>query len=126
MQTILLVDYDPLQAFLRKSVLDRCFNDVCRVSDAAEALCLVEQTRFANDLALVITGHLMPGIGGPEFVAELTARMPHLPVLVLGAPQETADDYPGAYVCFRPRSIDSRELMALAVQLAMKHQRTAA
>jgi CheY-like chemotaxis protein len=126
MQTILLVDYDPLQAILRKSVLERCFTNVCRVSDAADALCLVEQPRFADDLALVVTGHRMPGIGGPAFVAELTARLPRLPVLVLGAPQESADDYPGASVHFRPRSIDSSELVAVALQLAMKHQRTAA
>jgi CheY-like chemotaxis protein len=126
MQTILLVEQDPLQAFLRKSILERRFQDVHRVSDAAEALCLVEQPRFAVNLELVIAGHHMPGVGGPEFVAELLSRMPHLPVLVLGGYNETASDYPGDGVCFRPRSIGSEELLALTGQLLAKSHRDAA
>ena len=63
MTTILLVDDDPLQAFLRKSILERRFRDVERVGDAAEALCLVEQPEFAGQLGLVISGLNMPGIG---------------------------------------------------------------
>jgi CheY-like chemotaxis protein len=82
--TILLVDDDPLQAFLRKSILDKRFPDVRRVADAVEALCLVEQPFFVKNLALVVSGHHLPGMGGPAFVAELHARMPSLPVLVLG------------------------------------------
>ena len=85
MATILLVENDPLQAFLRKSILERRFSDVQRVTDAAEALCLVEQPQFAGNLGLVISGLNMPGIGGPAFVAELRIRMPWLPILVLGS-----------------------------------------
>jgi CheY-like chemotaxis protein len=123
MPTILLVDYDPLQAYLRKSILEQQFQDVYRVSDAAEALCLVEQPRFASKLSLVISGHQMPGMSGPEFVSELLRRMPELPVLVLGGGAETASDYPGDTVCFRPRPIAKEELLALASQLiAHDHQ----
>ena len=53
MATILLVDDDPLQAFVRKSTLEKRFHDVERVADAAEALCLVEQPQFAGGLGLV-------------------------------------------------------------------------
>jgi CheY-like chemotaxis protein len=126
MPTILLVDHDPLQAFLRKSILERGFQDVQRVSEAAEALCLVEQPRFADNLALVIAGHHMPGIGGPEFVAELLSRMPDLPVIVLGGSNETAGDYPGDSVSFRPRPIAAEELLALAGQLMETRHRDAA
>ena len=83
MHMILLVDGDPLQARWRKSVLEKRFSDVQRVADAVDALCLVEEPQFARNLVLVISGHLMPGIGGPAFVAELHIRMPLLPVLVL-------------------------------------------
>lgn len=117
MPTILLVDHDPLQAFLRKSILERSFQDVQRVSEAAEVFCLVEQPRFAANLALVIAGHLMPGIGGPDFVAELLSRMPDLPVIVLGGSSETASDYPGDSVYFRPRPIAPEELLTLTGQL---------
>ncbi len=74
MATILIVDDDPLQAFLLMSLLGRQFGNVCRVNDAAEALCLIEQPEFAAKLSLVITGNHTPGIGGPAFVAELHAR----------------------------------------------------
>ena len=126
MPTILLVDHDPLQAFLSMSILESRFQDVQRVSEAAEAFCLVEQPRFADNLALVIAGHHMPGIGGPEFVAELLSRMPELPVIVLGGSTETASDYPGESVCFRPRPIAADELLALAGQLMELRHRTAA
>ena len=126
MPTILLVDHDPLQAYLRKSILERQFFDVQRVSDAADALCLVEQPRFAANLALVIAGHHMPGIGGPEFVAELRNRLPHLPILVLGSSGETSGDYPDEGVSFRSRPITSEELLALTGELMAKHQYHAA
>ena len=122
MATILLVDNDPLQAFHRKSILERRFHDVQRVGDAAEALCLVEQPQFAGSLGLVISGQHMQGIGGPAFVAELHLRMPALPVLVLGKAGEVADDYAGEFVRFLPRPIASEEMLALAGQMLAKHE----
>jgi len=117
MATILLVDNDPLQAFVRKSILETRFHDVQRAADAAEALCLVEHPQFAGALGLVISGLHMPGISGPEFVAELHARMPSLPVLVLGAASEGPADYAGEGVRFLPRPIASEEMLAMASQM---------
>jgi CheY-like chemotaxis protein len=121
MATILLVDDDPLLAIRRKSLLEKRFTDVQRVSDAAEALCLIEQPLFANQLGLVISGHHMPGLGGPAFVAELCNRMPALPVLVLGTGGEDATDYFSDHVCFVPLPIDSDEMVNLAGQLIALH-----
>ena len=121
MATILLVDNDPLQANLRKSILERRFHDVQRVSDAAEALCLVEQPQFADGLGMVISGLNMPGIGGPEFVAELHERLPMVPVLVLGAGSEAAADYKGGWVRFLSRPIGSEQLLAAANELLAQH-----
>jgi DNA-binding NtrC family response regulator len=122
MATILLVDRDPLQACLRKSILERRFPDVQRVGDAAEALCLVEQPPFAENLGLVISGAHMAGIGGPAFVAELHIRMPSLPVLVLGNADEIADDYAGEFVRFLPKPVASEEMLALAGQMLAQHE----
>jgi CheY-like chemotaxis protein len=117
MATILLVDDDPLRAYMRKSILERRFRDVQRVNDAAEALCLVEQPHFAANLGLVISGQEMTGIGGPAFVAELQARMPSLKVLVIGGTGEKPDDYSLAGVCYRPRQVTSDELLTVAGRL---------
>jgi two-component system C4-dicarboxylate transport response regulator DctD len=109
-----LVDDDPLQALLRKSILEGHFPQVVRVGDAAEALCLVEQPRFAASLGLVVSGLNMPGIGGPAFVAELHARLPEVPVLVLGSNGESADDYAGGFVRFLARPFAHEDMLALA------------
>jgi DNA-binding NtrC family response regulator len=93
MNTILLVDDDPLQAHLRKAFLERHYPDVERVSDAAEALCLVGQPHFAKNLCLVISGLNLPGLRGPAFIAELHERMPQVRVLVLETNKESAADY---------------------------------
>lgn len=122
MATILLVDDEALQASMRKAALEHRFHDVQRVTDAAEALCLVEQPRFAESLGLVITGHHAAGFGGPEFVAELRDRMPALKVLVLGSDGESASDYATSSVCFLPRQASTDELVALAGHLLEDRQ----
>ena len=123
MAIILLVDNDPLQAFLRKSLLERRFHDVQRVGDAAEALCLVEQPLFAENLGLVISGLHMPGIGGPAFVAELHERLPNVPVLVLGDGSEAAGDYSGGDgVRFLPRPFATDEMLAAADQMLAQNE----
>jgi two-component system nitrogen regulation response regulator GlnG len=117
--TILLVDNDPLQALARRSVLERHFDDVQRVGDAAEALCLVEQPEFAENLALVVSGLEMPGIGGPEFVAELHSRLPNLPILVLGNATDAAEDYTGGWIRFLARPFPVDEMLNVADQMVL-------
>ena len=112
--TILLVDDDPLQAYMCKALLDRRFDDVKRVADAAEALCLIEQPLFAYDLGLVISKDRLPGIGGPAFVAELHSRMPKLPVLVLGDDRHWPSETKGALVRFLPHGAAKAEIVSAA------------
>ena len=114
MTSILLVDDDPLQASLILSLLEQRFGDVGRVADAAEALCLIEQREFADNLHLVISGHHLPGMGGPPFVSELRSRAPDLPILVLGAIGETPADYAGAHVCFLAKPYTAAKMLNLA------------
>jgi two-component system C4-dicarboxylate transport response regulator DctD len=123
MTMILLVDDDPLQAVLRKSMLERKFENVARVNDAAEALCLVEQPQFAGHLGLVITDLNMPGIRGPAFVAELHERLPQVPVLVLGggAGADAASDYDPKWVRFLPRPFAAEAILAAANEMLAQH-----
>jgi len=114
MINILLVDDDPLQASLILSVLEERFGDIRRVFGAAEALCLIEQREFADNLRLVISGHHLPGMGGPAFVNELRSRSPNLPILVLGAIGETPEDYAEAHVCFLEKPFAAVRMLNLA------------
>lgn len=115
--TILLVDGDPLQALLRKSILERRFPNVLRFKSAAEALCLVEQPQIAAHLALLICSSPMAGIGAPAFVAELRARLPWLPILVLGNEGDSPDDYAAEQVLFLPKSVATQGMLAAACQM---------
>jgi CheY-like chemotaxis protein len=117
MTTILLVDNDPLQASVCKSILERRFRDVLRVSDAAEAFCLVEEPQFAGHLALVISNWNMPGIGSPAFVAELNVRLPKVPILVLGSGDAESSGSSGARVRFLARPFASEQILAAAGEL---------
>lgn len=115
--TILLVDDDPLKAYVRRAILQRRLSEVERAADAAEAFILVEQPRFAQKLGLIIVALHLPGIGGPALVTELTNRLPSIPVLVLGQGGEKASDYIGPHVHFMPRPVSTEEMLAVSRKL---------
>lgn len=117
MTTVLLVDDDPLQAQVRKSILKRYFSDVERAADVAEAFIMVEEPRFAERLGLVVVGINRPGLSSPAFVAELTSRLPSIPVLVLGRNREEAALYAGPNVQFLPRTAASERMLAVSRQM---------
>lgn len=119
MAKILLVDNDPLQASVRKSILEGKFQDVQRVADPAEAFCMLEQPQFAGQLGLIIACPQLPGMSAPVFIAELHARLPQVPVLVLGTNSEPAASSDA--VRFLPRPFASEELLAMASQLMALH-----
>jgi CheY-like chemotaxis protein len=115
--TILLVDDDPLQAFVRKAILLRRFDNVERVASPADAFILVEQPAYAEKLGLVIVGLHLPGMGGPGFVSELTARLPFVHVLVLGGSTEKPTDYCGENVRYLPKSMAAENLLPKCRQM---------
>lgn len=121
MTTVLLVDDDPLQAFVRTSFLKRHFSDVERAADAAEAFILVEEPRFAERLGLVVVGLNRPGLGSPAFVAELISRLPSMPVLVLGRHHEEAALFAGTNVRFLPPSVPSEQVLAVSRQMMSQY-----
>lgn len=111
MATILLVDDDPLHASVRKAILDRKYPDVRRVSDAAEALGLIEQPQFARNLAMVVSSNLNSGIGMASFVSELHLRVPDIPILVIGEKRAIGGDFSGSPVVFLKRPVTADDLL---------------
>ncbi len=99
---------------MRMSALEKHFRDVVRVADAAEALCLIEEASFSDRLGLVISGHHLPGLGGPAFVAELRTRKPDVPVLVLGNGDDKPADYGESCVRFVPRPTANDDMVEIA------------
>ena len=98
MATILLVDDNPLRASLRQSILERDDATVIRVSDAAEARCLLGASNIADRL-------------GPEFVTELQSRLAGIPILVLSSQPDAPQEYsslPNVFVAVAPSPEDLR------------------
>lgn len=126
MDSILLVDDNPLRASMRKTLLESSTPAVFRAVDAADALCLIESQEFARNLALVITGHRMTGISGPEFVAEVRSRLPQVPILVLSLMSGADQLYLSIPNVFISQSDSPEELRALAVHIiGVGHRQTA-
>jgi hypothetical protein len=107
-------------------LLERQCGGVRRATDAAEALCAIENPEFAGQLGLIIAGQSrqqLKGIGKAEFVAELRVRLPDVPVLILGSADESAADYAGGNVEFLPRALGPRELVSAAGRLQVRNNK---
>src|SRR5580692_5200814 len=98
---ILLVDDNPVQAATRKAILSHSGNHVFVAANAQEALKLLEDTGFTNNISLIITDHLMPKMNGPQFVAQLRTQLPNVPVLVLSGMPGAEAEYDGMNVLYR-------------------------
>jgi DNA-binding response OmpR family regulator len=106
---ILLVDDNCIQATTRKVILARSGRSVALASDGRQALDFLKE----SSVGLVITDHLMPGMNGPEFVAQLRLCYPTLPVLVLSGLGEAEDEYRDLDVMFRVKPFPPDELLTL-------------
>ncbi|MGA7885082.1 MAG: response regulator [Acidobacteriaceae bacterium] len=115
---ILLVDDNNIQAATRRAVLSRLGRTVTIAGNGAEALQILDRTAQAGHrIGLVITDHLMPGMNGPELVAQLRPRYPHLPVLVLSGLSEAEDEYRELDVTFRMKPLPPDDLLHLVRSL---------
>lgn len=84
-----------------------------RAADAAQAFICLEDPSFVERLGLVIAALTQPGLAGPQFVAELSSRMPNVPILAIGRKGEIAPDYQGAAnISFLPRHASAEDLLA--------------
>ena len=111
MATILLVDDDPFQAYAHRVVLERESFNIERAADVSEAFIRLDEPGFTQSLVLIVVGLRLPGLGGPAFVAELTARVPGIPILVVGRNDETASQYVAGNMRFLPSNTSADELL---------------
>ena len=114
---ILLVDDNRIQATTRKAILSRLNRSVVVADNGARALEMLDDDQSGPSVGLVITDHLMPGMNGPEFVAELRERLPQVPVLVLSGMAEAEDEYLDLDVTFRVKPLPPDELLHLVRSL---------
>lgn len=101
---ILLVDDNAVQASTRGAILERSGYRVAIASSGQLALERLSSPEMQRDVELVIADHLMPGMNGPEMVAEIRERGLGVPVLVLSGLPDAESAYEGLSVefCMKP------------------------
>ncbi len=114
---ILVVDDNAVQAGARRDILARVGASVVTASGGDHALALLDDPAFHASLGLLITDHLMPGMGGPELVRSMLLRLPGLPILVLSGLPEAEEEYAKLPVVFRLKPCPPGELIRLARHL---------
>ncbi len=78
------VDDEKTPLILRTSVLRKAGFDVVAAESGARALAIID----SQDVDLVLTDMLMPGISGAELALEVKLRRPELPVVLLSGVNE--------------------------------------
>lgn len=110
---ILLVDDNAVQATTRRTILLKTGRTVAIASDAIRALEMLKDRALLDSLGLVITDHSMPGMNGPEFVADLRDRLPLVPVVVLSGFPDVESEYEGLNIQFRMKPVPPDQLIAM-------------
>lgn len=110
--TVLLVDDNAIQAATRQTILKRAGYSVQAALNPFRALELLQKNDFCNEIGVVITDHIMPGMNGAEFVRELRKLRPALPVIVISGLEEAEIAYEGLDVRFLVKPLPPDQLLA--------------
>jgi len=110
--TVLLIDDNAVQAATRQTILKRAGYFVLAALNPQRALEQFRENQFPEEVDVVITDHMMPGMNGAEFVRELRTLYPHIPVLVISGLDEAEDEYAGLNVLFRLKPLLPDDLLA--------------
>ena len=102
---LLLIDDNAVQAATRQTILRRAGYFVIAALNPARALEQIQSGEFPEEIRLVITDHLMPGMSGADFVRALRKTHPTLPVLVISGLEEAEQEYAGLDVTFRMKPL---------------------
>jgi CheY-like chemotaxis protein len=109
---ILLIDDNAIQAATRQTILRRAGYFVIAALNPVRALEQFQSGDFPEEIGLVITDHLMPGMNGASFVQALRKTHPALPVLVLSGLEEAENEYAGMHVMFQLKPVLPETLLA--------------
>jgi DNA-binding NtrC family response regulator len=115
--TLLLIDDNAVQAATRQTILKRAGYFVIAALNPARALEQFRDDEFPEEIQLVITDHLMPGMNGADFVRALRKMRPTIPVLVISGLEEAEQEYVGMDVTFRMKPLLPDHLLATVHRL---------
>jgi CheY-like chemotaxis protein len=107
-----LIDDNAVQAGVRQIILERAGYFAIAVLNPQRALEQYREGQFPEEIDLVITDHIMPGMSGATFVTMLREIDPKLPVLVISGLEEAEAEYEGLGVMFRLKPVLPEDLLS--------------
>ncbi len=110
---VLLIDDSPLQLRVREAVLRDAGFEVCIATTAETAMALLRSEPVGSSIGVVVTDHILPGASGADFVRQLRAVQPKVPVIVITGLPEVEAEYAGLNVIFRQKPCPPPELIGL-------------
>lgn len=123
MKKVLLLDDDPAQLSVRQLLLERMGGiESQTATQAAAALQLLRSEGGRASIGAVVTDHVMPDMDGPEFVREVRAFDPHIPVIVVSGLPDADAAYAGLNVHFLMKPCEPSDLIAI-IRSALDRQR---
>ena len=117
MSAVLLIDDNAVQAATRQTILKRAGYFVIAALNPQRALEQFQNGEYAEEIGLVITDHFMPGMNGSQFVRELRATHPSLPVLVISGQEDAETEYADMNVQFRLKPLQPESLLTTVREL---------
>src|SRR5258705_9434357 len=114
---LLLIDDNAVQAATRQTILRRAGYFVIAALNPARILEQIQSGDLPEEIRLIITDHLMPGMSGADFVRALRKTHPTLPVLVISGLEEAEQEYAGLDVTFRMKPLLPDNLLETVKQL---------
>jgi DNA-binding response OmpR family regulator len=107
---VLLIDDDELQLGVREQVLREAgFATSCAENGEAAVAKLREAGARVD---VVLTDHMLPGLGGAELVRALRSVAPQVPIVIITGLLEAEPEYEGLAVHFRTKPLPATELIA--------------
>ena len=125
MKQVLLLDDNSAQLMVRELVLRKGGMETHVASNAQSALALLRST-LGQEIGLVVTDHIMPGMDGAEFVRQLRSFNPEIPVIVISGMAEAEQEYADLSVMFRTKPCEPEDLIALVRTTLSKNPRNRA
>ena len=114
MKQALLLDDNPAQLRIRELVLRKGGIESYVATNASNALALLRTASGREKIGVVITDHFMPDMDGVEFVRQLRAFAPDIPVILISGQPDVDTEYSNLNVIFRCKPCEPDELIMLA------------
>jgi DNA-binding NtrC family response regulator len=114
MKKVLLLDDDSAQLSVRQLLLQRMGGIESQTATAGHAaLTLLRSDAGRASIGVVVTDHVMPDMAGPEFVREVRAFDPLIPVIVVSGLPDADTEYDGLNVTFLMKPCEPSDLIAI-------------